>query len=124
MPYWKDLQLYHPEVILGEWDVKYPGADGMIVEGHAQRLVLAGDGTFTWNPAPKWAKHSGMWGLAKSPDDELLLCFEDTEGELVCAFLVPFQFEGGGPIFLNWQQTRTDAVVFADRIFRADRPVE
>lgn len=115
-------ELGYLEEVLGVWDVKYPGRDGMINEAYVERLELRCDGTYSWNPAPPWAPRTGKWGILKTQDRELRLCFEEKQGRLRCNYLVLMQLEKGGPFFLNWQRTRGDAVIFADRIFRADRP--
>lgn len=116
-------ELGYIEEVLGLWEVKYPGPDGMINEDHVERLELRRDGTYVWNPPPAWARRTGKWGIVKARDGELRLCFEEkTTTRLRCNYLVLMQLERGAPFFLNWQRTRGDVVAFADRIFRADRP--
>lgn len=107
---------------MGLWEVKYPGFDGMIRDDHVEWLELKGDGTYVWNPPPVWAPRIGKWGVTRTQEGHLKLCFEEKTKSLRCNFLVLTQFEKGGPFSLNWQRTCGDAVVFADRIFRADRP--
>lgn len=115
-------ELGYLEEVLGAWDIKYPGPDGMITEAYVERLELRRDGTYSWNPAPAWAPKTGKWGVVRTQDGKLRLCFEEKQGRLRCNYLVLMQIEKGGPFFLNWQRTRADAVVFTDRVFRADRP--
>lgn len=117
--------LFCVEEILGLWDVKYPGPDGMIIDSYSERLELKRDGTYIWNPSPSWAPKNGVWGVRKTPDGSLVLCFEENNAfTLRCNYLViiSLPFKEGISIFLNWQRTHGDAVVFDDRIFRADRP--
>lgn len=61
-------ELGYIEEVLGLWDVKYPGPDGMITEGYVERLELRRDGTYLWNPPPAWALKTGKWGVVKTQD--------------------------------------------------------
>ena len=110
------------EAALGEWHVKYPGHDEMIVEDYVEKLELKRDGTYSWNPPPAWAPSSGVWGVIKTEDGFLKLCFQDTRGRSRSGFLVLMKVGTDGPIYLNWQRTYGHAVIWADRIWRADRP--
>ena len=110
------------EEAVGEWDVKYPGQDEMILEDYVERLELKRDGTYSWTPPPAWAARTGEWGVIKTEDGFLKLCFTDTHGRPRWGYLVLMKIGKDGPFFLNWQRTYGDAVIFADRIFRADRP--
>lgn len=94
----------------------------MITGDHVERLELRRDGTYSWDPAPAWAHTTGKWGVMKTQDGGLRLCFEEKQGRFRCNYLVLMSLEKGRPVFLNWQRTRGDAVIFADRIFRANRP--
>jgi hypothetical protein len=122
MTTFKHEELGLPEIMFGPWDVRYPDSDGMIVDEHIQRLVLSHDGTYTWSPCPEWARNGARWGVTRTPEDGLELWFETRDGTFVGNFLVPLMLDPEGPLYLNWQRTRADAVVFKDRIFRADRP--
>jgi hypothetical protein len=113
--------LGYVETVLGVWHVKYPGNDGMIVSDYHEMLDFRPDGTYRWSPAPKWVKTSGRWGVVRTDEGYLRLCFEGITGARRCNFLVIFTLPGVSTS-LNWQRSRGDAVVFADRIFRADRP--
>ena len=110
------------EAALGEWDVKYPGPDEMIREDYVERLEFKRDGTYTWSPPPTWAPSSGVWGVIKTEDGFLKLCFKDTHGRSRWGYLVLMKIGKDGPFFLNWQRTYSHAVIWADRIWRADRP--
>lgn len=110
------------KALMGAWEVKYPGPDDMIQDDYSERLELKGDGTFSWNPAPAWAPKTGTWLVEQTHDNVLRLGFEDKWGHVRWNYLVLIQMKKGGPLFLNWQSTRGDVVIFADRIFRADRP--
>ena len=115
-------QVGYIEGALGEWVVKYPGPDEMIQEDYVERLELKRDGTYTWNPPPAWAPSSGVWGVIKTEDGFLKLCFRDTRGRSRWGYLVLMRIGTDGPIYLNWQRTYGHAVIWADRIWRADRP--
>jgi hypothetical protein len=108
--------------LLGAWEVKYPGPDEMIQDDYSERLELKGNGTFTWTPPPPWAMQTGNWSVEIRQDSTLRLCFENKWGGFRCHYLVLIQMRKGGPFFLHWTRTRGDVVIFADRIFRADRP--
>ena len=110
------------EAALGEWEIKYPGPDEMIRDDYVEKLELKRDGTYSWNPPPAWASETGEWGVIKTEDSLLKLCFTDTHGRLRTGFLVLMKVGTGGSYFMNWTRTRGDAVLFADRIWRADRP--
>ncbi len=112
--------LGYVDEMLGSWHVKYPGQDGMIDSSYHETLDLRADGTYRWSPVPRWARPSGHWGVVRTDDGYLRLCFEGIEGERRCNFLVLATLPGVLTT-LNWQRSRGDAVVFADRIFRADR---
>ncbi|MGQ0665580.1 MAG: hypothetical protein ACT4O4_00960 [Nitrospiraceae bacterium] len=79
----------YSEDILGLWDVKYTGEDGMIRQDNVERLVMMQEGTFTWTPTPGWARSKGHWRVTKIPDlnDALALCFEQQSGGLVVPLL-------------------------------------
>ena len=109
------------EAALGEWDIKYPGPDKMIREDYVEKLELKRDGTYSWKPPPAWSPGTGEWGIIKTEDGFLKLCFKDTHGRWRWGFLVLMKVGKVGPIFLNWQRTYGHAVIFADRIWRADR---
>ena len=115
-------ELGYIEEMFGSWNVKYPGPDGMIEQGYVERLDLRRDGTYYRDPLPAWASKTGRWGVVRTPDGTLRLCFEEKQGGLRCNYLVLIQVEKGGPFFLNWQRTHGKAVIFKDRIFFADRP--
>ena len=110
------------EAALGEWDIKYPGPDEMIREDYVEKLELKRDGTYSWNPPPAWSPGTGEWGIIKTEDGFLKLGIKDTHGRWRWGFLVLMKVGKVGPIFLNWQRTYGRAVIFADRIWRADRP--
>lgn len=110
------------EAALGEWHVKYPGPDAMIQEDYVEKLELRRDGTYSWNPPPAWAPKTGVWGVIKTEEGFLKLCFKDTRGRSRWGFLVLMRVGKEGPLYLNWQRTYGHAVIFADRIWRADRP--
>lgn len=110
------------EAALGEWDIKYPGPDEMIREDYVEKLQLKRDGTYLWNPPPAWAPETGEFGIIKTEDGFLKLGFKDTHGRSRWGYLVLMKVGKVGPIFLNWQRTYGHAVIFADRIWRADRP--
>ena len=118
----KSQELGLIEEALGHWDVKYPGPDEMIREDYVEKLELKRDGTYSWDPPPGWAPKNGDWGVIKTEDGLLKLVFRDTHGRIRSGFLVLMKIGKDGPFFLNWQRTYGDAVIFADRIFRADRP--
>lgn len=109
------------EAAIAEWEIKYPGADGMIQENYVERLELKRDGTFTWNPPPLWALERGEWGVIKTQDGLLKLGFTDRDSRWRWNYLVLMKIGKSGEYFLNWQRTRGDAVYFGDRILRADR---
>ena len=110
------------EEVLGPWDVRYPGPDDMIVLEYTERLELHPDGTFSWTPAPSWAASIGAWHMVRHSNGSMELCFEEANGGMRCQFLVLMRIHPQEPIFMNWQRTDGGAVVFRDRIFRADRP--
>ena len=110
------------EAALGEWDIKYPGPDEMIREDYVEKLELKRDGTYSWNSPPTWAPRTGEWGIIKTEDGFLKLCFKDTHGRWRWGYLVLMKIGKVGSYFMNWTRTRGDAVLFADRIWRADRP--
>ena len=110
------------EEALGQWEVKYPGLDHMIQEDHVENLELKRDGTYTWNPPPVWASRTGEWGVIKTDEGFLKLVFRDLHGRVRSGFLVLMKIGKTGSVFLNWTRTRGDAVLFADRIWRAERP--
>ena len=110
------------EEILGLWDVKYPGPDYMIREDYVERLELKRDGTYCWNPPPVWAPRRGGWRVLKTHEGLLALCLLDIHNRLRWGYLVVMAVGANGPYYLNWTRTRGDAVIFADRIWRADRP--
>ena len=109
------------EEALGNWEVKYPGPDGMIREDYTEKLELKRDGTYSWNPSPVWAPAVGEWGVVKTEDRLLKLCFKDMDERWRWGYLVLIKLGRSGTYFMNWTRTRGDAVIFADRIFRADR---
>ena len=110
------------EEALGHWDVKYPGPDEMIREDYTERLELKRNGTYAWDPPPAWAPRTGEWGVIKTEDGFLKLIFSDTHGRPRWGYLVLMKIGKDGCYFMNWTRTRGDAVIFADRIWRADRP--
>ena len=110
------------EAALGEWHVKYPGHDEMIVEDYVEKLELKRDGTYSWNPSPAWAPSSGVWGVIKTADGLLKLCFRDTRGRSRWGYLVLMRIGTGESYYMNWTRTRGDVIIWADRIWRADRP--
>lgn len=109
------------DAALGFWEVRYPGPDGMIIDENPEVLELRSDGSYTWSPPPSWAAQTGKWGVVRRQDG-LMLCFEEKAQGLRCNYLILSQFEKNGPVSMHWQRTAGDAVIFADRIFRADRP--
>ena len=110
------------EEILGLWDVKYPGSDGLILESHIERVEFRRDCTYTWRPTPAWASETGEFGIIKTEDGFLKLGIKDTHGRWRWGYLVLMKIGKVGSYFMNWTRTRGDAVLFADRIWRADRP--
>ena len=110
------------EGALGEWVVKYPGPDEMIQEDYVEKLELKRDGTYSWNPSPAWAPSSGVWGVIKTADGLLKLCFRDTRGRSRWGYLVLMRIGTGESYYMNWTRTRGDVIIWADRIWRADRP--
>jgi len=110
------------EEALGLWDVKYPGSDEMIREDYVERLELKRDGTYSWEPPPAWAPRTGEWYVVKTNDGLLKLCLLDTHGRLRWGYLVFMAVATNGPYYMNWTRRCGDAVIFADRIWRADRP--
>jgi len=109
------------EAAIGEWEIKYPGADGMIQDDYNERLELTRDGTYSWSPPPLWAPERGEWGVIKTQDGLLKLGFTDTDGRWRWGYLVIMRLGKSGPYFMNWTRTRGDAVVFSDRIFLLTR---
>ena len=109
------------EEALGDWDIKYPGSDGMIREDYIERLELRRDYTYTWSPPPAWAPSSGVWGVIKTKGG-LKLFFKDNYGRSRFGFLVFMSVEEKGPWYMSWTRTRGDIVICSDRIWRADRP--
>ena len=110
------------ERALGDWDVKYPGPDEMIEEDYVEKLELKLDGTYTRDPPPVWAPRIGVWGVVKTEEGFLKLCFEDNRGRLRYGFLVLMKFGTGESYYMNWTRTRGDVIIWSDRIWRADRP--
>ena len=111
------------EAALGDWDIKYPGPDEMIREDYVEKLQLKRDGTYLWNPPPLWALGRGEWVVIKTQDGLLKLGFTDRHGRWRWGYLVLMKLGKSETYFMNWTRTRGDAVIFADRIFRADRLV-
>src|SRR2546425_1111508 len=101
-----ERELIYIEDILGPWDVKYPGLDGMIREDHVERLVLMRDGTYKWTPTPDWARSEGEWGITRTTElnDALILCLEQKAGPMRCHFLVVIRTLSRDAIaYWNWQ---------------------
>jgi hypothetical protein len=114
----EDLRYF--EELLGSWEIRYPGDDGMINESYAERLDLRSDGTYSWSPTPLWARPgSGRWGVAGDPATrELKLYFEGRRGALRGQWLVYMTLRAGERTerLIHWQRTQYGAVVFSDRI--------
>lgn len=115
-------ELGYIEAALGEWDVKYPGHDDMIVDDYVERLELNRDGTYTWNPPPAWVPRIGVWGIVKTADGWLKLCFKDTRGRIRWGYLVLMKVGKDESSYMNWTRTRGDVIIWTDRMWRADRP--
>jgi hypothetical protein len=130
------MELGYTADILGSWDVKYPGPDGMIREDHVEHLVLMRGGTYKWTPTPDWARSEGRWGITRATDlnDALILCLEQKAGPMRCHFLV-LTFSRDTLEYWNWhckvvnlvhadgrKEFAPTAVLFSERILRADRP--
>ena len=94
--------------------------DGWTITAGNMELKL--DGTYTWNPPPVWAPRIGVWGVVKTEEGFLKLCFEDNRGRLRYGFLVLMKFGTGESYYMNWTRTRGDVIIWSDRIWRADRP--
>ena len=119
----KAEDLGYVEALLGHWEVRYPGADGMLVEDYAERLELKVDGTFSWEPTPLWAKPEGRWGITfEQKSERMRLHFEERNGGgyrgnwLVVATL---RLGAHTELMFHWQRTRADGVVFDDRLLVA-----
>ena len=111
-------ELGYIDALLGHWDVRYPGADGMIVDGYVEALELKIDGTFSWNPTPLWAKPGGRWGIEFVGAEQMKLYIEERRGGYRANWLV---FGAMPEPMWCWQRTRTDGVVFDDRVLMARR---
>ena len=112
---------YHPDALVGVWEIRYPGTDGLINDSYVELLELRGDGTFAWNPPPLWVKPDGRWGVTGTEGtSELKLHFEERRGKtfrgnwLVLTNLRVGEREERA---IHWQRTQSGAVVFDDRIF-------
>jgi len=116
-------ELGYLDSLLGVWDVKYPGPDHLIRPDYSERLELKRDGTFSWRPAPSWTSPTGTWGVRRMLNGWLELCFQKKLGGNRCHYLVLIDYKPVGPLYWNWQRTQGEAVVFPDRVLRADRPV-
>jgi hypothetical protein len=119
----KAEDLGYVEALLGHWEVRYPGADGMIVEDYAERLELKVDGTFSWEPTPLWAKPEGRWGITVDDETEKMRLYVEERNAhgyrgnwLV---VVTLRFGAHTELTFHWQRTFADAVVFADRVLVA-----
>jgi len=74
-------ELGYAEELLGQWEIWYPGPDGMINEGYVESPELRIDGRFSWNPTPLWAKPEGRWGITvKVGTRQMRLYFEERNG--------------------------------------------
>ena len=119
----KPENLGYVDELLGLWEVRYPGADGMIVEDHVERLELRIGGTFAWDPTPLWAKQGGRWGI--TVDDKsrhIRLYFQERNGGTYRGnwlVLATLPLGGHSVVMLHWQRTFADAVVFDDRVLVA-----
>jgi hypothetical protein len=112
--------LYIDEM-LGHWEVKYPGADGVIVESYVEALQLKIDGTFSWTPTPIWAQPGGRWRLAFVGAEWMRLEIEQRRGGYRSNWLVVIAALPTQELILNWQRPCADAVVFTDRVLVARR---
>src|ERR1035441_427420 len=77
----KAEELGYIEELLGHWEIRYPGPDGMIVADYIESLELRIDGTFSWHPTPLWAKQNGRWGVTVDEESgQIRLYFEERNG--------------------------------------------
>jgi hypothetical protein len=114
--------------LMGRWEIRYPGADGMIIKDYAELLELRPDGTFSWNPTPLWAKPEGRWGVTrKTGTQQIKLYFEERSGQRFRSQWVVFttiRFGERELRAIHWQRKHYGAVVFDDRIFTGRRIAE
>jgi hypothetical protein len=113
------------EELLGRWKILYPGPDGLIREDHVEQLELRADGTYTWAPAPQWAKPAGRYGLTVEDDTRMNLYFEGQQAGTVRSHCLVFtELDVGSHIeqAFHWQRTHHEGVVFLDRILTGRRP--
>lgn len=129
-------QFGYVQQLLGEWDIVYPD-DGAIADGATrERLVVRGDGTYTWHPAPEWAKPVGRWAVRIEPDldDAMVLGFESKIGAPRCHVLILVRMPAT-PLYWVWQRTLAvivhpdgreeidrNTVLFSERVLLARQP--
>lgn len=120
----EDLDLAYFEDLLGTWEIRYPRANGLIREDYVERLELMDDGTFSWTPAPLWAKSGGRYGITQEAG-RMRLYFEQRQRSVLRGnylVIIEFPSEDGTELTFHWQRTRHDGVVFSDRILMGRRP--
>jgi hypothetical protein len=114
----KAEDLGYADELLGYWEIRYPGTDGLINESDVESLELRLDGT--WNPTPLWAKPEGRWGITvREGTGQVRLYFEERPGGAVRGHwlvLNTLRFGENEERMIHWQRTRYGAAVFADRI--------
>lgn len=116
-------ELGYIEELLGHWEIRYPGPDGMIVADYIESLELRIDGTFSWNPTPLWAKQNGRWGVTVDEESgQIRLYFEERNGGTYRGnwlVLAALPLGGRTVVTLHWQRTCADGVVFDERVLVA-----
>jgi len=118
--YAADEARYTPDAMCRKWAIKYPDEAGDIDDSYCELLILSGDGSYSWTPPPEWAAETGRWWVTRHWPDNLVLTFQPEHKPAQGHFVVPIRYKKDGPVHLNWQRTRGDAVLFDDRIWRAD----
>jgi hypothetical protein len=116
----KAEDLHYLDELLGCWEIRYPGKDGMIVKSHVESLELKVDGTFSWNPTPLWVKPEGRWSIAGNPQtQQMKLYIEQRKGHTFRGewlVLTTLRFEEREERMIHWQRTQYEGVVFKDRV--------
>ena len=103
-------ELGYIEELLGHWEIRYPGPDGMIVADYIESLELRIDGTFSWNPTPLWAKQNGRWGVTVDEESgQIRLYFEERNGGTYRGnwlVLAAVPLGGHSVVMLHWHSAR------------------
>jgi len=130
-------RLGHLESLLSEWVVLYPDSQTTADPGGHERLVLSRDGTYTWKPAPDWARPIGRWGVRidREQNEAIVLCFQAKAGSWRCHYLIPSRPLPGGPMHWVWQRALAvvvhpdgrkelapNVVLFSERVLELHRP--